>query len=94
MRKTDKKTEKKLRQILTELCETTLQEHEGYQWISHEVNYNRFPNSLLIRCMFTDKQSAQQAKNQGLLVQKIKHALAIVDIDLKKTDRQIRILPA
>lgn len=52
MRKTDKKTDNQLRIVLTELCETTLKEIKGFKWITHLVNYNNFPTSLKIVCIF------------------------------------------
>jgi len=93
MRKTDKKIDNKLRQVLTQLCENSLKELDGYQWISHEVNYNRFPDSLLITCMFTNKQTALIASQQSHIVKLIKQQLAVVGIDLKQPHKHIRFLP-
>ena len=90
MRKTDKKIENKLRQVLTEVCDFALQEIAGYQWISHSVNYNRFPDSLVITCMFANKESAINAQQQGELISEIEKKLNSMAINLKNSQKQIR----
>ncbi len=52
MRKSDKKLENKLREVLTEVCETALKRFDGFEWLTHETNYKNFPNSLRITCVF------------------------------------------
>ena len=48
MKKTDKKIENQIRRVLTDLCEDMLKRIEGFQWLTHFVNYSNFPNSLNI----------------------------------------------
>jgi hypothetical protein len=52
MKKSDKKIENTLRKALTEVCEIALDEVAGFKWITHFVNYNDFPNSLSVVCVF------------------------------------------
>ena len=52
MRKSDKKIEKQLRVTLNEICEIALKSHQGFEWLTHLVNYNNFPKSLKIICVF------------------------------------------
>jgi len=52
MRKTDKKIDNQIRIALTDVCETALEEFEGFEWLTHLVNYSSFPNSLKIICVF------------------------------------------
>jgi len=52
MRKSDKKIENQLRATLTEICEIALKSHQGFEWLTHTVNYNQFPKSLQIICVF------------------------------------------
>jgi len=52
MRKTDKKLDNQLREILTDVCDTALKEFTGFQWLTHLVNYSNFPKSLKIICVF------------------------------------------
>lgn len=60
MRKSDKKIDNKLRLVLTDVCETALKEIAGFQWLTHTVNYNNFPNSLQIICVFDSKKQLKQ----------------------------------
>jgi hypothetical protein len=52
MRKTDKKLEKGLITALTKVCEQALEEIKGFQWLTHQVNFNDFPRSLRVTCVF------------------------------------------
>lgn len=90
MRKSDKKIENKIRQALTEVCDLALQQINGYLWITHQVNYQRFPDSLIITCMFADKESADDALQQGELVRMTLQKLQQVGIDLKAPNKQLR----
>ncbi len=57
MRKIDKKFDNQLRLVLTGICETALKEIDGFQWLTHIVNYSNFPKSLKVVCVFdTDEQ--------------------------------------
>lgn len=57
MRKTDKKTDREIIHALTELCEAAKYTHEGFTWLTHEVNYQRFPQSLQVTLVFDDEVS-------------------------------------
>lgn len=55
MRKTDKKLENEIIRRLTDVCETMKPQLEGFVWLTHEVNYQRFPQSLLVTLVFGDE---------------------------------------
>jgi hypothetical protein len=55
MRKSDKKTDNQLREVLSDVCETTLKGFTGFQWLTHLVNYSAFPKSLKVICVFDTK---------------------------------------
>jgi len=57
MRKTDKKIENQLRLILTDVCEIALKEIDGFQWLTHLVEYSNFPNSLKVVCVFDTNEN-------------------------------------
>lgn len=57
MRKTDKKSDREIIHALTELCEAAKYTHEGFTWLTHEVNYQRFPQSLQVTLVFDDEVS-------------------------------------
>lgn len=89
MRKTDKKIDNKLRQILMDICDFSLQNIAGYQWISHTVNYSHFPDSLIITCMFDNKENAISAQQQGKLLSLINESLNSISITLKAPNKQV-----
>jgi len=92
MRKSDKKIENKIRQTLTEVCDFALLHINGYLWITHKVNYQRFPDSLIITCMFTGKGCADNALQQGELARVIQQKLTTIGIKIKTPNKQIRFL--
>ncbi|RUO29239.1 hypothetical protein CWE12_09650 [Aliidiomarina sedimenti] len=57
MRKTDKKTDREIIRQLTDLCEAAKDTHPGFIWLTHEVNYQRFPQSLKVVLVFDDEVS-------------------------------------
>lgn len=87
MRKRDKKIENKLREQLTKVCDQALVEIEGFEWLTHDVNYANFPDSLRVICIFKCREDIEQMVKSGLdleLYSCIKTQLAAVQIDLKK----------
>ncbi|KZN30442.1 hypothetical protein N480_05675 [Pseudoalteromonas luteoviolacea S2607] len=63
MRKSDKKLEKSIVTALTEACEEALKQYDGFQWLTHIVNYQRFPDSLSVICVFDNKAHLRLAIN-------------------------------
>ncbi|AOT08666.1 hypothetical protein [Pseudoalteromonas luteoviolacea] len=57
MRKSDKKLEKAIVAALTEACEDALKIYEGFEWLTHVVNYQTFPESFTIVCVFDNQES-------------------------------------
>ncbi|OLU26427.1 hypothetical protein BVH03_16240 [Pseudomonas sp. PA15(2017)] len=44
--------ERELIRTLTDACETAKSEIVGFQWLTHEVDYERFPESLIVTWVF------------------------------------------
>lgn len=92
MRKTDKKIDNQLRTTLTEVCEAALKEFNGFEWLTHIVNYDDFPRSLRIVCIFDsnenlhDFMSLSHHHSFNLLIER---SLLAIDIKLKHTHKQI-----
>ena len=87
MKKSDKKIEKAIREALTRACEEALNTIDGFHWITHFVNYNNFPDSLVIVCVFDTDSSlmaAQQSEQGDYLRQLIQYELSSEDINIKK----------
>lgn len=65
MRKSDKKLDNQIRLALTDVCETALKHIEGFQWLTHIVNYSDFPKSLQVICVFDTNNNLMQYKQSG-----------------------------
>jgi hypothetical protein len=52
MRKTDKKLEVQLIEALTQVCKQAKTQYPGFSWLTHKVNFQRFPDSLSLVCVF------------------------------------------
>ncbi len=93
MKKTDKKRDNQIRQVLAACCESELKAISGFEWLTHEVNFNRFEDSLRITCVFSDDECLTKAKERGDLKKAenlIVAALRTVKITLTKPNKQIR----
>ena len=92
MRKRDKKIENAICQALTDVCETALESYAGFSWLTHRVDYQRFPDSLLVICVFDNNAALTQFIAQGHdrdLSALIQQHLAKQQIVLKQPKRQI-----
>ncbi|TRW48375.1 hypothetical protein FM042_09360 [Aliidiomarina halalkaliphila] len=76
MRKTDKKRDNQIIQALTEVCEASKFDVDGFVWLTHAVNYQRFPESLTITLAFAES-TPEKLLLEGLetLVPRIQLAL-------------------
>ena len=86
MRKSDKKLDNQLRIVLTQICENALEEIEGFQWLTHIVNYSNFPKSLKIVCVFDTNESLDRyllSETNNQLQSLIKRELSKLNIQFK-----------
>lgn len=92
MRKSDKKIENQIRNVLTDVCEDTLKGYDGFLWVTHTVNFSSFPQSLKIVCVFgTNQDRANFLVGEGkqYVSTTIKKAFNQVGVQLKNVDKQI-----
>ncbi|EOZ5529523.1 Fis family transcriptional regulator [Vibrio metschnikovii] len=92
MRKSDKKVENLIREVLTEVCESTLKAYDGFLWVTHTVKYTSFPQSLAIVCVFeTNQHKANFLLGEGRqhVSTTIQKAFNQVGVQLKNADKQI-----
>ncbi|WP_448568278.1 Fis family transcriptional regulator [Thalassotalea ganghwensis] len=85
MRKTDKKIDNQLRRVLTDVCQQALESIEGFQWLTHQVNFTRFPSSLKIVCVFDTTQqleSFQASSDKAMLEAMVNAKLRQIEINL------------
>ncbi|GGQ12821.1 Fis family transcriptional regulator [Shewanella litoralis] len=93
MRKTDKKIDNQLRQSLTEVCDHALAAYAGFEWLTHTVDYNTFPKSLRIVCVFDTEALLTQLNHNGHkleLLQLIKGTLAKDGIVLNNIEQHVK----
>lgn len=88
MRKTDKKTDNLLRAALTDACEIALEKYKAFKWLTHFVNYQNFPISLSIVCVFDTHENISTANCEGLIFI-IKNALSSSNINIKDIHQHI-----
>ncbi|MDP5254319.1 MULTISPECIES: Fis family transcriptional regulator [unclassified Vibrio] len=65
MRKSDKKIDNQIREVLTTVCEQTLKEFQGFLWVTHSVDFNSFPQSLKIVCVFETNHDGEAFLDAG-----------------------------
>lgn len=63
--KTQKRTDNNIRKALTHVCEQSLENIAGFEWLTHQADYTHFPGSLFITCVFTTEQAQTQAAANG-----------------------------
>lgn len=80
MRKSDKKIENNLRESLTHVCELALEHVEGFEWITHRVNYDKFPQSLSIVCVFNTHAELSDA----ITNKQDKYLVGLIELELAK----------
>ncbi|MBU2895923.1 Fis family transcriptional regulator [Vibrio hepatarius] len=93
MRKSDKKIENQIRDVLTEVCEDTLKGYDGFLWVTHTVKFSSFPQSLEIVCVFETNQDranflvGEGPQHVSTTIQKVFNK---VGVQLKNVSKQIR----
>ena len=93
MKKTDKLLENTLVTLLTRVCEQSLKSLDGFQWLTHLVNYKDFPRSLTIICVFDTQQQVSKlltSPNYDYLVSMIVEQLNTAGIQLPNAQKQIK----
>ena len=90
--KTQKKIDNNVRLALTDACEQFLEDITGFQWLTHQANFNNFPDSLLITCVFDTDANQQQARengDSGKMQYLIQAELLKKEVELKAAKQQI-----
>lgn len=79
MKKSDKQLEGRIILQLTQVCEAAKADYSGFIWLTHTVNYQRFPQSLKMTLVFNQSisESAMLAEFQAL-IPKVQSALEAV----------------
>ncbi len=92
MKKTDKKREKSIVQGLTRVCEIAKNEVSGFEWLTHTIDYDDFPNSLMVHCILTSDESIRQVIDSGqdkAIFKLICDELVLIDINFKDISNRV-----
>lgn len=82
-----------LREALTNVCETALEEVIGFTWLTHFVNYASFPESLSVVCVFDTNHELADARaghKDSYLIALIEKELTAAGIPVRDIKRRIR----
>ncbi len=93
VKKTDKILENTIVKVLTRVCEDSLKNIDGFQWLTHLVNYKDFPRSLTIICIFDTQDQITQLKESPqyeILLNNIIDRLKSAGIELVKKQKHIK----
>lgn len=92
MRKSDKKLDNQIRLALTDVCESALKKIHGFEWLTHSAQYDRFPDSLRVTCIFDTNEHLEAFKastaNQQLQ-QQIQDELQAIGIRIRTIQQQV-----
>ena len=92
MRKTDKKLDNQLRIVLTDVCEDMLKRVDGFQWLTHLVNYSNFPKSLKVVFIFDTNEnlhSFQSHKEKSEVIKQVDEKLADIGVKLNNINLHV-----
>lgn len=92
MRKSDKKIDNLIREVLTDVCEDTLKSYDGFLWVTHKVKFSSFPQSLQIICVFESNQDRTNfltGDAQQHVSTTIQNAFSRAGVQIKNISKQI-----
>ena len=85
--------ERQLSSCLTEACEEGKAQIVGFSWLTHEVDFGRFPESLQVTWIFTTEAQKTDALAQGqdvLMRNLARAALDEAGVDMEKLIAPVR----
>ena len=94
MKKAIKKLDKKVIEALTQVCEEAKTKFEGFTWLTHQANYQDFPASLMVTCVFDEDKDVERVlatTEFPTLVELVNVNLNQQGIKLQKPEKHIRL---
>lgn len=65
MTKTEKKIERAIIKALNKVCDIAQNEIAGFEWLTHFLSFNDFPESISIVCIFDSNANCEIAIDDG-----------------------------
>ena len=95
MKKSFKKLDNTVIRALTNACEIAKDWDCGFEWLTHTADYNQFPESLMVTCVFSSEGDIARGTEQNIelkLHQLIAFNLSAEQIVLKNVSKHIRFV--
>ncbi len=92
MRKTDKKIDNHIRFELTQLCDKALKDIDGFNWLTHTVDFSHYPKSIKIIFVFNFNQEIKnylQSANKNTLKLGVITVFNTLNINIKNIENHI-----
>jgi hypothetical protein len=86
--------ERRLAATLTEACETAKAQIPGFAWLTHDVDYQNFPNSLRVIWIFASQAEQKRAIAEGQerwMLELTATALQSADIQLEPLTAHVHV---
>ncbi|GIU49840.1 hypothetical protein TUM4438_34340 [Shewanella sairae] len=93
MTKTEKKIDNAIRIALTSVCKLGKVEISGFKWLSHQVNFAKVDQTLIVHFIFDSHDKINEARIQGhisKLVSFTEQQLMLENIVLANASKQCR----
>ena len=93
MTKTDKKREKQLREMLTNLCEQHCKNMPGFCWLTHHIDWKSPQTSFALTLVFADgidRDAFIGSSEQAQLEREVHDILKAMGVALKHTAKHIK----
>ena len=88
MKKSDKKIDNALISTLTEVCDIAQERYKGFEWLTHFANYDRFPGSLEVVCIYDTNAHLARTDREGMC-SLIKEKLLSIGIKIKDIRKHV-----
>ncbi|MGB0943051.1 MAG: Fis family transcriptional regulator [Marinomonas sp.] len=90
MKKTDKKHEKAIVTALTRVCDQALEAFEGFQWLTHQVDFNDMSRSIKVTCVFETRAQVSRFIGSPASGEKRKEMSRLIQSELKPLGIQLQ----
>jgi len=95
MKKTFRKLDNTVIKALTNACEIAKDWDCGFEWLTHTADYNKFPESLMVTCVFASEEDIARVREQNIelkLHQLIAFNLSAEQIVLKNVSKHVQFV--